>query len=285
MISMKYENSKYGNYSGLPTPGFKYCLYLICLTLIPFNLLSFVTGTASANPEKLVEYKITQDNLSDSNDPNVPLTRQLWKSDITPVTGEKDRNKTDELKELIEKIRAIEVQPQEQTPKMIAAPKITPAVEPNDVSPVTAEPAAKEKISFEPNLPYTPISGETLKMLGSLSQNPQQIENPMELGELLFRNGNYKEAVLFYREALIRTSPTNPGAAMDRAWLLFQIGNCLRNSDMPGAAKMYGQLVTEFPNSLWARMAMVQNQFITWYQKDEPKKIINENKSRNIVIE
>jgi len=243
---------------------------------MPFDLLSFVTGTASANSEKLVEYKLTQDNFTDSNDSNVPLKRQLWKSGITPIASEKDRNKKDELKELIEQIRAIEVQPQEQVPKLVAAPKIIPAAEP-DVSDVTTEPVVRKKPELEPNLPYTPISSETLKTLGSLSQNPKQIDNPMELGELLFQNGNYKEAVLFYQEALIRREPNNPDTAMDRAWILFQTGNCLRNSDMPGAAKIYGRLITEFPNSLWARMAMVQSQFITWYQKDEPQKLINDN--------
>jgi tetratricopeptide (TPR) repeat protein len=273
---MKNEKFKYYIDSSLATSAFKYCLYVLCLTLMPFDLLSFVTGTASANSEQLVEYKLTQDNFTDSNDSSVSLKRQLWKSDITPIASEKDRNKKDELKELIEQIRAIEVQPQEQAPKLVAPPKIIPAAEP-DVSEVTSEPVVQKKPEYEPNLTYTPISSETLKILGNLSQNPKQIDNPMELGEMLFHNGNYKEAVLFYQEALIRTESNNPDTAMNRAWILFQTGNCLRNSDMPGAAKIYGQLITEFPNSLWARMAMVQSQFITWYQKDEPQKLINDN--------
>ena len=280
---MKNGNLKYYVFSCFNTPAFRYCLSVFCLTLLPFNLLSFVTGTASANSEQLVEYKLTQDNFTDSNDSNAQLKRQLLKSDITPIASEKDRNKKDELKELIEQIRAIEVRPPEQAPRRVVAPKIIPAAEP-DVSDVNMGLKEQKKPNFEPDLPYTPISGETLKALGNLAQNPKQIENPMELGELLFRNGNYKKAVLFYQEALIRTEPNNPDTAMNRAWILFQTGNCLRNSDMPGAAKIYGQLISEFPNSLWARMAMVQSQLITWYQKDEPQKLINDSSPKNVKV-
>ncbi len=271
MKNMKYENKKYGN------SGFRYCFYILCLTLMPFDLLPFITGIASANPESLVEYKVAQDDISDSNDPNNSLKRQLLKSDITPIANEKDSGKTDELRRLIAQVRSIEVQFQEPAPRQVPAPKIAPAADANEVTGVIKEPALQRKPYFEPNLPYTPISSETLKILGNLSQNPRQINNPLELGELLFHNGEYKEAVLFYREALIRTEPNNPNTAMDRAWILFQTGNCLRNSDMPGAAEMYNRLITEFPNSLWARMSMVQSRFITWYQKEEPQKIINDS--------
>jgi len=261
----------------------KYC-YIFCLTLMPFDLLTFVKGSAYATSEKLVEYKLTQDNLSDSNDSSEQLKRQLWKSDITVVTDKDNQKKSSELRQLIEQVRAIEIQSQNQTPKLVVPPKIIPATEPNDISPITIDPEIQEKKITEPNLPYIPISSETLKMLRGLSQNPQQIDNPLELGELLFRNGKYKEAVLFYREALNRADSNNPDASMDRAWLLFQTGNCLRNSDMDEAEKMYSQLITEFPNSLWADMAVVQCHFIAWYKKDEPQKMINQNKPKNIRI-
>jgi len=283
VINMKQVNFDFRNRAFLAS-GLRYCFYILCLTLVPFDFLLFITGTASAGSGKLVEYKLIQDNIPDSNDPNDTLKRQLLVSDITPVAGTKDRKKTDELRRLIAQVRSVKVQSQEPVPEPVAAPKIAPAIEPNDVSIVATESAARKVPNYEPNLPYKPISAETLKILGNLSQNPHRINNPLELGEMLFRNGNYKEAFLFYREALVRTEPNNPDTAMDRAWILFQTGNCLRDSDMPGAAEMYGRLITEFPNSLWAQMSMVQSRFITWYQKDEPQKIINNsnlNKYKN----
>ncbi len=64
----------------------------------------------------------------------------------------------------------------------------------------------------------------------------------------------------------------------DRAWILFQIGNCLRKDDLPAAAKMYQQLLTEYPNSPWVDLAKAQSNLIAWYLKDEPVKLIAEVK-------
>jgi len=99
------------------------------------------------------------------------------------------------------------------------------------------------------------------------------------VGEILFVSGNVKEASIFYSEALNRKDPNDAGSSWDRAWILFQIGNCLRNDDLPEAAKMYRQLLTEYPNSPWADMAQAQSMLIDWYQKEEPVKLIAEVKN------
>jgi outer membrane protein assembly factor BamD (BamD/ComL family) len=59
---------------------------------------------------------------------------------------------------------------------------------------------------------------------------------------------------------------------------LFQIGNCLRNDDLPAAAKTYQQLLTEYPNSPWADLAKARRDLIAWYLKDNPVKLIAEVK-------
>ena len=111
----------------------------------------------------------------------------------------------------------------------------------------------------------------------TLSQNPEKLYSPFELGEILFASGNFRDAAIFYREALSRRSPDDAGSARDRAWILFQVGNCLRNSDPAAAAKMYGQLTTEYPNCPWAPLAEAQRKLMDWYQKDQPRKLIAEN--------
>jgi len=115
-------------------------------------------------------------------------------------------------------------------------------------------------------------------MLKNLANEPRKIANPLELGEVLFMSGNLKEAVLFYSEALKRQDPNDAGASQDRAWILFQIGNCLRNDDMSAAAKIYQQLLTEYPNSPWADFATARNNLIAWYLKDEPLRLIQQLK-------
>jgi hypothetical protein len=39
---------------------------------------------------------------------------------------------------------------------------------------------------------------------------------------------------------------------------------------------MYGQLLTEYPNSPWADLARFQSKLIDWYLRDEPRKLIAE---------
>ena len=127
-------------------------------------------------------------------------------------------------------------------------------------------------------LPNEPINNETLQKLRNLAQEPEKIANPLELGEILFVNGNVKEAAMFYSEALKRKDPNEISVSEDRAWILFQIGNCLRSDDMPAAAKMYQQLLTEYPNSPWAILATARNNLIAWYMRDEPFKLIQQVK-------
>ena len=284
VIGMKNKSLKYGCDIYFSSLGLKYLFFIYCLMLLPFDLLIFVTGTACANSEKLVEYELPQDNTSDSNDSSDQLKRQLWLSDITPAKDEKGMNTSMELSRLIQQIRAIEFTPQEKTPTPVFVPDTVTTTEPNEAAPVTAIPIKKEKTELEPKLPYLPISDKTLQMLRKLSNNPVKIDNPFELSEILFISGNLGEAATFYQEALNRTDQNDPNSAMDRAWFLFQKGNCLRNNDRITAANLYRQLITEYPGSLWAEVAQIQSQFITWCQKDEPQKLIDENKQQKIGI-
>ncbi len=246
--------------------------------LLPFDLLTFVTGTVSANSNELVEYELPQDSSTVSSESGNQIRLRLWKSDITPVKDEKDLKNKTELTRLIEQVRAVEIT-QQQSPEPVVAPETVPTIEPNKASiNITVSKKEKEDIKeIESKPPHTSITEKTLQILRSLIQNPEKINNSFELGEILFINGNLKEAAVFYQEALMRTDPNDSVSATDRAWLLFQIGNCLRNDDMAEAAKMYRQLIMEYPNSLWAELAQIQSQFIAWYQTDEPQKLLAEN--------
>ncbi|GAF86608.1 unnamed protein product, partial [marine sediment metagenome] len=146
------------------------------------------------------------------------------------------------------------------------------------------QPEEKEvKSKVAPTLPYEPVADQTLQALEKLSQHPDQIDNPLELAEVLFLSGYLKRAAVFYQEALNRHSADEAGPVQqapalresrNRAWILFQIGNCLRDEDRPTAAKMYRQLIVEYPDSLWTDLAKGQDQLISWYQKDQPQTLL-----------
>ena len=256
--------------------GMKYLLCIYCLMMLPFDLLPFVKGNISAGSDELVEYRLPQESLTVSNDTTKQLKFQLWKSDITPAKDEKELKYSVELNRLIEQVRSIKITSQ-QSSETIVAPETASRIEPNKVSIKMSMPEENTKEN-ESNPSHTSITDTTIKTLRGLIQNPEKINNPFETGEILFINGNLKEAALFYQEALIRTDPNAPGSPSDRAWLLFQKGNSLRNDEMAEAVKIYNQLIMEYPNSPWADMAQIQSQFITWYQTEQPQKIIAENK-------
>jgi len=269
--------TKYNVYcSGFSDYGLKYLFCIYCLMMLPFDLLPFIKGTVFAGSDELVEYNLPQDSLTVSNKTNKQIRFQLWKSDITPAKDEKDRKFSNELNLLIEQVRSIKIASQ-QPPENIVASETISIIEPDKVSIKISTPE-KDTKKIESNPSLASITDTTLKILKGLIQNPEKINNPFETGEILFINGNLKEAALFYQEALIRTDPNAPGSPDDRAWLLFQKGNCLRNDEMAEAVKIYSQLIMEYPNSPWANMARIQSQFITWYQTEQPQKIIAENK-------
>jgi len=255
-MKMKNKGSKHRYGSELKssaTFSFKFFLRVFCFTLLPLHLLTSLVDAAPASSAS-----------------------QAGQDEISIAKGQRDDRSKTRLKRIIEQIRSVELKPQKRTPEPVVVPEKTPAAEPNETVSETPVPKEDEKRHIEVRLPYKPITGQTLQMLRNLSQHPDKVDNPLELGEILFLSGNLKEAAIFYQEALNRTSADDTRSAQERAWILFQLGNCLRNDDLPAAAKRYGQLITEYPNSPWAGLAQAQGQLIGWYLKDEPRKLIAE---------
>ena len=258
--------------------SFRLYFLIACFTFLSLRLLTSLTGTAYANSTADNGKKLSQSSVITSRDPNNVNGLELLRAEISVAKGQNDTKNRDQLKELIEQIRSVEFGPQKQAPAPVIVPEKTPAIEPEETVPdvpVQKEPVKQEVKSKQPE---ESIPGETLQMLRNLAQNPEKLDNPLELGEILFVSGNVKEASTFYSEALKRKDPNDVSVSRDRAWILFQIGNCLRNDDLPAAAKMYQQLLTEYPNSPWADMATAQRNLIAWYLKDEPVKLIAELK-------
>lgn len=278
---MKNSSKKFNYDSQLKSStslSFRLYFYIACFTFLSLRLLTSLTGTAYANSTADNGKKLSQSSVITSRDPNNVNGLELLRTEISVAKGQNNTKNRDQLKELIEQIRSVEFEPQKQAPAPVIVPEKTPAIEPEETVPdvpVQKEPAKQEVKSKQPE---ESIPGETLQMLRNLAQNPEKLANPLELGEILFISGNVKEASTFYSEALKRKDPNDVSVSRDRAWILFQIGNCLRNDDLPAAAKMYQQLLTEYPNSPWADMATAQRNLIAWYLKDEPVKLIAEVK-------
>jgi len=278
---MKNSNKKYNYDSQIKSSAslsFRVYFYIACFTFLSFRLITSLTGTAYANSATGDSKKLSQSSVITSRDSKNISALELLRSKVSIAKSENDTKSRDQLKQIIEQIRSVEFEPQKQAAAPVVIPEKAPAVEPKETVPHVPVQKEKEKQVAEPRLPNEPITGETLQMLRNLAQNPEKLNNPLELGEILFVSGNVKEASLFYREALKRKDPNDVSVSLDRAWILFQIGNCLRNEDLPAAAKMYRQLLTEYPNAPWADLATARSNLIAWYLKDKPVKLIAEVK-------
>ncbi len=257
-------------------------VFILCLTFVPLNLLVSLTNIASANTAAEIQQPLPQSSLAAPQDSSTPRVRELMRAQISVIDSTEDRQgnqSKDRLMQMIEQVRSFRFGAEQQQPAAPStAPAKTTAAEPDQSASDVQVRREDPNREIQAQSPREKIRGETLTMLKELTQHPEKLSNPLELGEVLFSSGNLADATVFYREALKRTDPNSAKAPDDRAWILFQIGNCLRNSDRPAAAKMYGQLLTEYPQSPWTEMAKAEGKLIDWYIKDDPHTLLGAEK-------
>ncbi len=241
-------------------------------------------GTAGADFATRINQELIQTSSAVQKKSDDQFKYHLWQDGITVPQSQVDNSGENELQNLIEQIGSIDFKLSPRGPKPIITVEPQPSIQPQSVqtqpssgieTKVPQKPQRPQK-EIKPQLPYQPVSEQTLKMLDSLIQQPEQLDNPFELAEILYLSGHLKKAAVFYQEALNRQTAETENSVQNRPWILFQIGNCLRNHDASTATKMYGKLLAEFPDSDWADLARTENQLINWYQQDKPRTLITE---------
>jgi tetratricopeptide (TPR) repeat protein len=247
----------------------------------PVQQIQTQTGDiVAANFTAEVNQELPQKSTAVSGNLSSNLGRQLWRAGISAYEGQMDNKSKTELKRLIEQIHSVEFKPPKQAPEPIITIEPTATtLEPNE-TPSDAEAKQKiDKMTIESKLPYEPVTDRTMQILGNIAKDPNQLDNPFGLAEVLYFSGRVKEAAVLYQEALNRMGKDKTASGQNRAWILFQLGNCLRNYDLPTAKKMYVQLITEFPESQWVEPAKAREKLIDWYLKDKPKTLLAKPKS------
>ncbi len=260
--------------------GFSLCVFCFLASL-------GYAETSSEQPSN--QNNKNQSHLLIANSPTTHLGQQLWQARITNPKDKNSSKSKSELYQIIEKIRSVKFEPQDKPSEPLVVAKPTQQTKPDDTSPdkdvlektelKKAEAESKKLLGSkdESQLPYRPVTDETLQMLKELPQHSEQLKNPVELADILFRSGHLKEAAKCYQEALNRTTADENDRHEDRAWVLFQTGNCLRNDDPSSAIEIYKRLIVEYPDLLWADLAKTMSNLINWYQQDKPWALIAEN--------
>lgn len=249
---------------------------------------------SSPNAEYAVTSRLSRTASEEDSvnmDVNVPwgggLTRRLWENRMAAPDPNEDVEDRAALNDLIRRIRSVRFEdetpepaftaPTEPTTPTHAASIAGPARKPQVVPAAPMPTPASLNSPTEPPASLTP---ETLKKLSTALKDPNEVHDPLEMAELLFLSGRQTEATVFYEKALALTQPNDPATESDRAWILFQLGNCLRQTDMARARDMYMRLVSEYPGSPWTELAKAHGRLITWYQNARPEQLMAPPKSQ-----
>jgi hypothetical protein len=160
--------------------------------------------------------------------------RQLWHSNVSAMRDSS--------------AQAAAARPIEVAQVVVAPPPASrPASRPTTLPTTASAPASR---------PTTAPSAETLAYLKSL---PGGAVNLMALADDLYAHEKHELALAVYERVLA------VAANEDKPWLLFQIANCRRHTDVPQAAlAAYGRVVSECPKTLWADLAAAQVQLLQW---------------------
>lgn len=202
----------------------------------------------------------------ENTDSKSSLFQELWSSRIAMPETTQDVEESLALKRLIHQVRSVKFASKDAGPAF-KAPDESPSKPPSPEigpTPVPAKPTAPATVAAGSS---ASPSNKTQKTLDLLQQNPNQVRDPLEMAELLFLSGRPVEAAPFYAKALDRINRIDPSYDADRAWILFQLGNCLRETDANKAQETYMKLVSEYPQSPWTELAKAHGRLITWYQK------------------
>ena len=171
----------------------------------------------------------------------------VWRSHAEPPKAAEASRK---LEEAIKKLQAIELKPELPTPD--------PA--PSQESPQPSTMPAQVVVPQEADA----------DMLGKLRQIPTDgLTKAEEVADALYLAGQKQVAEAFYQRALGAADE-----AGERAWLLFQLANCKKQTDPDLAKELYKQLAEEYTDSSWRQVALMGIRLIEWEQINEPKELI-----------
>lgn len=206
-----------------------------------------------------------------------PLARELWTSRIAAPESGADAEASLALQRLIRQVRRLTENNKTAAPGT-AATAAPPA--PAESS-KTADPRIEAVAPVPPEpvpatMPETAPASKTPQTLDDLRRSAGRVRDPLEVAELLFLSGRPAAAAPFYEEALRRTGAA--AAASDRAWILFQLGNSLREADAAKAQEAYTKLIAEYPDSPWTEMARASGRLLTWYQSARPDQWVAQSK-------
>jgi len=134
------------------------------------------------------------------------------------------------------------------------------------------KPAEPEKVveankdGFDPLRKLIGVGGSDLVL------SAHDVSDPVALADKLYAKNLPEAAAVFYRLA-IADEDSDDETTADQAWVNLQLGNCLRHIDPAGAREKYKIVMSQYPDSPWASMAKMQDEFAGWWLRNRPDQL------------
>ena len=231
------------------------------------------TPAVKAEPNDTPNNQPTQKTSDQDQISYIESQHKLWQAGIAVPREQSGNAARKKLLQTAEKIRSVKFVPA-KVPEPFIVIRTPAKAEPNET--VGDEQPQQQALTLQAAMepPRGPLTPQTLRIIEEQSAHPQTQKCPFELAELLFRTGHLKLAAVFYQEALGRINPDDAALARNRAWILFQTANCLREHQQLQAKEFYTRLITEYPACPWFDIARTWEQLIDWSEKEKPQMLI-----------
>ncbi len=259
-----------------------------------------VAAKADKTVETAVDPNLLENFENDlllAKNPTTTPERQLWKARIEASDIDAADPVKDELKNLIKQVSAIKFEQPEMTSQSAESPEtkmpadstekthapVEPVIktEPNEIAIPESAASATEK----PELPEGYITPETRAMFQQLLQQPKQLKNPLQLAEVLYQSECFGEAAICYQEAWIRLAADENDPCQNKAWILFQLGNCYQKVEPEKALEKFNAIVKDYPDCPWVDIAKAKSRYIDWRLTDKPVELMNAGKPAEVVAQ
>jgi len=187
-------------------------------------------------------------------------TDKLWQARITSPDRQKDITTTRKINELISKIESLDFEKktankddkkEKQEKEKPIQPEKVRKQQPENAQEGNAETEENKKQENKANEKENYNKKQTEKLIEKIVTKFEDAENPLELAHILLQGGYPEQAGIFYESALSKKqlSPT------DKAWVLFQTGNCFEDSNPSKAEKSYKELLIKYKDCEWSKIA------------------------------
>lgn len=224
------------------------------------------TAEVASSPEQNSQ-RITQNSRT-------VMERELWRTRIGTLPESQVNQPKEELEKIIQLVSSIEIKQQ-----VVAA-----SPEPDTEADVEKQPQSIPEEKDRPDQPDIQTENEQPEVAAEqissyfreVSESPETLIDPLKLADALFKGGYLEESSICYQEALRRLSAQESDVFQDKVWVLLQMGNCLKQTDPQRALENYQRVVAEYPYSPWAQLAKEKSDVVSWYLKDNPKKLMQD---------